>query len=121
MTSQRSTTSSARASSWTRCATAMRRSAPCTRGSDPKNQDMAWLRQLVDWQRETADPAEFLDSLRFEIGGDEVYVFTPKGMAMALPGGATPVDFASAVPTEVGPRPMGARVNGRLGPLDSPL
>lgn len=88
---------------------------------DPKNQDMAWLRQLVDWQRETADPAEFLDSLRFEIGGDEVYVFTPKGMAMALPGGATPVDFAYAVHTEVGHRTMGARVNGRLVPLDSPL
>ncbi|GAA4689786.1 GTP pyrophosphokinase [Promicromonospora umidemergens] len=89
--------------------------------NDPKNQDMAWLRQLVDWQRETADPAEFLDSLRFEIGGDEVYVFTPKGMAMALPGGATPVDFAYAVHTEVGHRTMGARVNGRLVPLDSPL
>src|SRR5690606_1465314 len=89
--------------------------------NDPKNQDMAWLRQLVDWQRETADPAEFLDSLRFEIGGDEVYVFTPKGQAMVLPGGATPVDFAYAVHTEVGHRTMGARVNGRLVPLDSPL
>ncbi|WP_265521308.1 RelA/SpoT family protein [Oerskovia flava] len=85
------------------------------------NSDMQWLRQLVDWQRETADPAEFLDSLRFEIGGAEVYVFTPKGDVIALPAGSTPVDFAYAVHTEVGHRTMGARVNGRLVPLDSTL
>ncbi|WP_125778171.1 RelA/SpoT family protein [Antribacter gilvus] len=96
-----------------------RSSAP--KNDDPRNQDMAWLRQLVDWQRETADPAEFLDSLRFEIGGDEVYVFTPKGEVIALPADATPVDFAYAVHTEVGHRTMGARVNGRLVPLDSSL
>ena len=83
--------------------------------------DMAWLRQLVDWQRETADPSEFLDSLRFEIRGTEVFVFTPKGDVMALPSGSTPVDFAYAVHTEVGHRTMGARVNGRLVPLDSQL
>jgi len=83
--------------------------------------DMAWLRQLVDWQRETADPSEFLDSLRFEIRGVEVFVFTPKGDVMALPAGSTPVDFAYAVHTEVGHRTMGARVNGRLVPLDSVL
>jgi len=83
--------------------------------------DMAWLRQLVDWQRETADPSEFLDSLRFEIAGSEVYVFTPKGDVIALPQESTPVDFAYAVHTEVGHRTMGARVNGRLVPLDSTL
>ena len=83
--------------------------------------DMAWLRQLVDWQRETADPTEFLDSLRFEIRGAEVYAFTPKGDVIALPAGSTPVDFAYAVHTEVGHRTMGARVNGRLVPLDSSL
>nr|WP_029253481.1 bifunctional (p)ppGpp synthetase/guanosine-3',5'-bis(diphosphate) 3'-pyrophosphohydrolase [Paraoerskovia marina] len=83
--------------------------------------DMHWLRQLVDWQKETADPAEFLDSLRFEIAGGEVYVFTPKGDVMALPVGSTPVDFSYAVHTEVGHRTMGARVNGRLVPLDSAL
>ena len=83
--------------------------------------DMAWLRQLVDWQRETADPSEFLDSLRFEIRGAEVFVFTPRGDVMALPAGSTPVDFAYAVHTEVGHRTMGARVNGRLVPLDSAL
>lgn len=83
--------------------------------------DMAWLRQLVDWQQETADPNEFLDSLRFDIRGSEVYVFTPKGEVMALPSGSTPVDFAYAVHTEVGHRTMGARVNSRLVPLDSEL
>ncbi len=83
--------------------------------------EMAWLRQLVDWQQETVDPGEFLDSLRFEIAGAEVYVFTPKGDVRALPAGSTPVDFAYAVHTEVGHRTMGARVNGRLVPLDSTL
>ena len=82
---------------------------------------MAWLRQLVDWQQETKDPGEFLDSLRFEMGGGEVYVFTPGGDVIALPSGSTPVDFAYAVHTEVGHRTMGARVNGRLVPLDSEL
>lgn len=83
--------------------------------------DMQWLRQLVDWQRETEDPSEFLDSLRFEISGAEVYVFTPKGDVLALPAGSTPVDFAYTVHTEVGHRTMGARINGRLVPLDSTL
>ena len=89
--------------------------------TDSSGNDMTWLRQLVDWQKETADPSEFLDSLRFEIAGAEVYVFTPKGDVMALPAGSTPVDFAYAVHTEVGHRTMGARVNGRLVPLDSTL
>ena len=83
--------------------------------------DMAWLRQLVDWQRETADPAEFLDSLRFDLGAAEVYVFTPRGEVIALPQGATPVDFAYAIHTEVGHRTIGARVNGRLVALESQL
>ncbi len=91
------------------------------RGEKSSSNDMAWLRQLVDWQKETADPTEFLDSLRFEISGSEVYVFTPRGEVMALPQGATPVDFAYAVHTEVGHRTMGARVNGKLVPLDSEL
>src|SRR6476620_7934252 len=88
---------------------------------DTAGNDMQWLRQLVDWQKETADPSEFLDSLRFEIAGSEVYVFTPKGDVIGLPSGSTPVDFAYAVHTEVGHRTMGARVNGRLVPLDSSL
>src|SRR6185503_3623392 len=83
--------------------------------------DMAWLAHISDWQAETADPGEFLDSLRFEIGAKEVYVFTPKGRVIGLPAGATPVDFAYAVHTEVGHRTMGAKVNGRLVPLESEL
>ncbi len=83
--------------------------------------DMPWVRQLVDWQRETSDPSEFLDSLRFEINQSEVYVFTPKGDVMALPMGSSPVDFAYAIHTEVGHRCIGARVNGRLVPLESTL
>jgi GTP pyrophosphokinase len=88
---------------------------------DTSNADMAWVRQLLDWQHETEDPGEFLESLRFEINASEVYVFTPRGDVVALPTGSTPVDFAYAIHTEVGHRTIGARVNGRLVPLESPL
>ena len=84
-------------------------------------QEMAWLRQLLDWQRETSDPGEFLEALRFDLHANEVFVFTPKGDVISLPQGATPVDFAYSVHTEVGHRCIGARVNGRLVPLESPL
>ncbi|HEY9423936.1 MAG TPA: TGS domain-containing protein, partial [Microterricola sp.] len=83
--------------------------------------DMAWLAHISDWQAETADPGEFLDSLRYEIGAKEVYVFTPKGRVIGLPAGATPVDFAYAVHTEIGHRTMGSKVNGRLVPLETEL
>ncbi len=83
--------------------------------------DMAWVRQLLDWQQETEDPGEFLESLRFEINSAEVYVFTPRGDVIALPTGSSPVDFAYAIHTEVGHRTIGARVNGRLVPLESTL
>ncbi|PSK96931.1 GTP pyrophosphokinase [Haloactinopolyspora alba] len=83
--------------------------------------DMAWLRQLLDWQKETEDPGEFLESLRFEMESNEVFVFTPKGDVVALPAAATPVDFAYAVHTDVGHRTIGARINGRLVPLESNL
>ncbi|MGZ4453074.1 MAG: RelA/SpoT family protein [Nocardioides sp.] len=83
--------------------------------------DMTWIRQLLDWQSEVEDPGEFLESLRFEINRAEVYVFTPRGDVIALPTGATPVDFAYAVHTEVGHHTIGARVNGRLVPLESTL
>jgi GTP pyrophosphokinase len=83
--------------------------------------EFAWLRQLLDWQRETSDPGEFMDSLRYDLGTAEVYVFTPKGDVMALPAGATPVDFAYSVHTEIGHRCVGARVNGKLVPLESEL
>jgi GTP diphosphokinase / guanosine-3',5'-bis(diphosphate) 3'-diphosphatase len=90
-------------------------------GQAGKAGDMAWLRQLLDWQKETTDPAEFLESLRFDLSVSEVFVFTPKGQVLALPQGATPVDFAYAIHTEVGHRTIGARVNGRLVPLESTL
>jgi len=92
------------------------------RGADVKDDgDLAWLAHISDWQADTTDPDEFLESLRFEIGAKEVYVFTPKGRVIGLPAGATPVDFAYAVHTEVGHRTMGAKVNGRLVPLESTL
>ncbi len=80
-----------------------------------------WLRQMADWQNETADPSEFLEGLRDEIARAEVYVFTPRGKLLALPQGATPVDFAYSVHTEVGHKTIGAKVNGRLVSLDSRL
>jgi len=83
--------------------------------------DMVWLKHLSDWQAETSDPGEFLDALRFEIGAKEVYVFTPKGRVIGLPSGGTPVDFAYAVHTEVGDKTIGAKVNGRLVPLETAL
>ena len=90
-------------------------------GAKDDMQEMAWLRQLVDWQRETEDPAEFLESLRFDLATAEVYVFTPRGDVIPLPQGSTPVDFAYAIHTEVGHRTIGARVNGRLVALESTL
>jgi GTP diphosphokinase / guanosine-3',5'-bis(diphosphate) 3'-diphosphatase len=90
-------------------------------GRSPSGDDMSWVRQLLDWQSEVEDPGEFLESLRFEINQTETYVFTPRGDVIALPSGATPVDFAYAVHTEVGHRTIGARVNGRLVPLESTL
>ncbi len=83
--------------------------------------DMAWMRQLLDWQREAADPGEFLESLRYDLAVAEIFVFTPKGDVITLPAGSTPVDFAYAVHTEVGHRCIGARVNGRLVALERKL
>ena len=92
-------------------------------GGDPEGNspEMMWLRQLHEWQKETEDPSEFLEALRFDLGSPEVFVFTPKGSVVALPGGSTPVDFAFSVHTDVGLRCAGAKVNGRLVPLESKL
>jgi GTP pyrophosphokinase len=92
-------------------------------GGDPETNspEMLWLRQLHEWQKETEDPSEFLEALRFDLGSPEVFVFTPKGSVVALPGGSTPVDFAFSVHTDVGLRCAGAKVNGRLVPLESKL
>ncbi|MFF7182498.1 RelA/SpoT family protein [Streptomyces sp. NPDC008121] len=102
-------------------ASKVRADVPKKTGKDDHLNDMAWLRQLLDWQKETEDPSEFLESLRFDLSRNEVFVFTPKGDVIALPAGATPVDFSYAVHTEVGHRTIGARVNGRLVPLESTL
>jgi GTP pyrophosphokinase len=83
--------------------------------------EMAWMRQLLDWQREAADPGEFLESLRYDLNTREIFVFTPKGDVITLPAGSTPVDFAYSVHTEVGHRCIGARVNGRLVALERKL
>lgn len=91
------------------------------KSAETADEDLVWLKHLTDWQAETKDPSEFLDSLRFEIGAKEVYVFTPKGKVVGLPGGATPVDFAYTIHTDVGHRTMGAKVNGRLVPLETAL
>ena len=89
--------------------------------SDSHTPEMLWLKQLHDWQKETEDPSEFLEALRFDLGSPEVFVFTPKGSVIALPGGSTPVDFAYSVHTDVGNRCAGAKVNGRLVPLETKL
>lgn len=86
-----------------------------------ESDNLAWIQQLADWTSETPDSNEFLGSLKEDLGAAEVYVFTPKGKIVSLPAAATPVDFAYAVHTEVGHRTMGARVNGRLVPLDTKL
>jgi GTP pyrophosphokinase len=83
--------------------------------------DMRWLKQLTEWQEEEKDSAEFLESLRFDLGTKEVYVFTPQGAVKNLPAGSTPVDFAYSVHTDVGKKTMGARVNGKLVTLDTEL
>jgi GTP pyrophosphokinase len=92
-------------------------------GSDSQanTPEMIWLKQLHEWQKETEDPSEFLEALRFDLGSPEVFVFTPKGSVIALPGGSTPVDFAYSVHTDVGNRCAGAKVNGRLVPLETKL
>ncbi|KUG29443.1 gtp pyrophosphokinase [hydrocarbon metagenome] len=80
-----------------------------------------WLRQIMDWQRELKDSREFMATLRIDLFQDEVYVFTPKGQVKEMPEGATPVDFAYMIHTAVGDHCAGAKINGRLSPLSTPL
>jgi len=79
--------------------------------------DLAWLRQIMDWQQETQDPKDFMESLRIDLYQDQIFAFTPKGDVVNLPAESTPIDFAYSVHTEVGHRMMGAKVNGKLVPL----
>jgi GTP pyrophosphokinase len=83
--------------------------------------DFPWIEQLLDWQEDVSDPADYLESLKIDLYQDEVFVFTPRGDARALPAGSTPIDFAYAIHTEVGHRCIGAKVNDRLVPLDYQL
>ncbi len=84
---------------------------------EKSKQQFAWLRQLLEWQRDLEDPNEFLDAVKYDLFTDEVFVFTPKGQVIALKRGATPVDFAYTIHTEVGNHCAGAKVNGRMVPL----
>jgi GTP diphosphokinase / guanosine-3',5'-bis(diphosphate) 3'-diphosphatase len=93
------------------------RSGSISEGTD----DLPWIEQLLEWQQEVSEPGDYLESLKIDLYQDEVFVFTPKGEVMGLPAGSTPIDFAYAVHTEVGHRCIGARVNGRLVPLDHQL
>ncbi len=94
------------------------------RGEGPSAKDAAkfgWLRQLLEWQRDLTDPTEFLETVKVDLFADEVFVFTPKGDVKSLPRGATPLDFAYAVHSEVGEHTVGAKVNGKIIPLRSKL
>jgi GTP diphosphokinase / guanosine-3',5'-bis(diphosphate) 3'-diphosphatase len=83
--------------------------------------DFAWLNRIVEWQQETSDPSEFMSNLKFDLDQDEVFVFTPKGRVVELPVGATTIDFAYTIHTDVGHACIGSKVNGRLVPLDTRL
>ncbi|MCL2537623.1 MAG: bifunctional (p)ppGpp synthetase/guanosine-3',5'-bis(diphosphate) 3'-pyrophosphohydrolase [Coriobacteriia bacterium] len=84
---------------------------------DQMDDRLSWLRQILDWQNETSDPVEFMDALRIDLFAEEVFVFSPKGDVKALKKGATPLDFAYSVHTEVGHQTIGAKVNGTIVPL----
>jgi GTP pyrophosphokinase len=86
-------------------------------GDGPEATKPPWLRHLLDWQQELQDPREFMETLKIDLFEDEVFVFTPKGEVMSLPSGATPLDFAYSVHTDVGHRCVGAKVNGKITPL----
>jgi GTP pyrophosphokinase len=91
------------------------------RGPAEDDQRIAWLRQLVEWQREMRDPSDFMSSLKVDLYPEEVYCFTPKGRVVVLPRDATPVDFAYSIHTDVGHTCTGAKVNGRMVPLKHAL
>ncbi len=90
-------------------------------GSERDEQYFQWLRQLLEWQQEVHDPQEFMHNLRVELYPEEVYIFTPKGEVRSLPRGATPIDFAYSIHTDIGHQCVGAKVNGRIVPLRTQL
>jgi len=89
--------------------------------SDGDDQRVVWMRQLIEWAREMREPSEFLSTLKVDLYPEEVYIFTPKGRVLTLPRGATPVDFAYSIHTDVGHQCVGAKVNGQMVPLRHPL
>ncbi|WP_420635298.1 RelA/SpoT family protein [Candidatus Palauibacter sp.] len=91
------------------------------RSGDEVDDELAWFRQVLEWQQETREPEEFMEFLRIDLFQDEIFVFTPAGDVKQLPKGATPIDFAFAVHTEVGLHCAGAKVNERIAPLSRPL
>lgn len=91
------------------------------RGEVTKNGDFNWIDQMMEWQRELENPAEFIDSVKMDLYNTHVYVFTPKGNVIELPDGSTPVDFAYKIHTDVGNHCVGAKVNGRIVPLNYQL
>jgi GTP diphosphokinase / guanosine-3',5'-bis(diphosphate) 3'-diphosphatase len=91
------------------------------KAADEQAENLAWLGRMLEWQRESADPREFMEGLRIDLYEGRVFVFTPKGDVIDLPSGSTPLDFAYAIHTDVGHRCVGARVSGRLVPLDYKL
>jgi GTP diphosphokinase / guanosine-3',5'-bis(diphosphate) 3'-diphosphatase len=91
------------------------------RPSDEVDETLSWFRQVLEWQQDTREPEEFMEFLRIDLFQDEIFVFTPKGDVKQLPRGATPIDFAFAVHTEVGLHCSGSRINGRIAPLSREL
>jgi GTP diphosphokinase / guanosine-3',5'-bis(diphosphate) 3'-diphosphatase len=91
------------------------------RPADEVDETLSWFRQVLEWQQDTREPEEFMEFLRIDLFQDEIFVFTPKGDVKQLPKGATPIDFAFAVHTEVGLRCSGSRINGRIAPLSREL
>jgi GTP pyrophosphokinase len=89
--------------------------------SDEVDETLSWFRQVLEWQQDTREPEEFMEFLRIDLFQDEIFVFTPKGDVKQLPRGATPIDFAFAVHTEIGHRCAGAKINGRIAPLSKEL
>jgi GTP pyrophosphokinase len=85
--------------------------------SDPDNEQVQWLRQILEWQQDLKDPRDFVQLVKVDLFPEEVYTFTPQGKVMSFPRGATPIDFAYAIHTEVGHQCMGAKVNGKIVPL----
>ncbi|TGY44491.1 bifunctional (p)ppGpp synthetase/guanosine-3',5'-bis(diphosphate) 3'-pyrophosphohydrolase [Clostridium sartagoforme] len=82
---------------------------------------LAWLRDMLEWQKETSDAEEFIEGFKIDLFVDEIFVFTPKGVVINLPSGATPIDFAYRIHTDIGNRCVGAKVNGKIVPLDYKL